>query len=63
VTPHTLKHTAASWLIQAGVSYSDAAEFLDTSEAMLRQTYAHLHPEHQKTAADALSKHGSRMGA
>lgn len=62
-TPHTLKHTAASWLIQSGVSYADAAEFLSTSEKVLRETYAHLHPEHQKTAADALSKRGPRMGA
>jgi hypothetical protein len=26
----------------------------------LRDIYAHLHPEHQKSAADALSKRGSR---
>jgi integrase len=62
VTPHTLKHTAASWIVQSGRSFDDAAEFLATSAKVLRDTYAHLHPEHQRGVADALCRRGSRMG-
>src|SRR5262249_43288006 len=63
VTPHVLKHTAASWIVQSGKSFDDAAEFLATSAKVLRDTYAHLHPEHQRSVADALCKRsGSRMG-
>src|SRR5262245_13367198 len=40
----------------------EAADYLATSERVLRDTYAHLHPEHQKSAADALSKRGERKG-
>jgi integrase len=63
VTPHILKHTAASWVIQSGKSFDEAAEFLATSAKVLRETYAHLHPDHQQGVADALCKRtGSRMG-
>jgi integrase len=55
VTPHVLKHTTASWIIQSGSSFDEAAEFLATSAKVLRETYAHLHPEHQQGVADALS--------
>jgi hypothetical protein len=40
----------------------EAADYLAMSEKVLRDIYAHLHPEHQKSAAQALSKRGSRTG-
>lgn len=59
ITPHTLRHTAATWLMQAGVPMWEAAGFLGMSTQMVERTYGHHHPEHLKGAATAL---GSRPG-
>jgi integrase len=55
VTPHTLRHTAASWMVQGGVSFELVASFLGNSVAMVEKVYGHLHPEHLRGAAAALS--------
>jgi hypothetical protein len=55
VTPHTLRHTAATWLMQAGVDKWEAAGFLAMSVEMLDQVYGHHHPDFLRTAAQALS--------
>jgi integrase len=57
VTPHTLRHTAATWLMQHGAPIWEAAGFLGMSEKTLRDTYGHHHPDHLRGAADAI---GSR---
>jgi hypothetical protein len=57
VTPHTLRHTAATWLMQRGAPMWEAAGFLGMSEKTLRETYGHHHPEHLRAAAEAI---GSR---
>ena len=54
VTPHTLRHTAATWLMQAGVNKWEAAGFLGMSVEMLDQVYGHHHPDHLRSAARAL---------
>lgn len=54
VSPHTLRHTAATWLMQAGVPLWEAAGFLGMSEKMLRDVYGHHHPDHQRGAAEAI---------
>jgi integrase len=54
VTPHTLRHTAATWLMQAGVDKWEAAGFLGMSVEMLDRVYGHHHPDHLRTAARAL---------
>lgn len=51
VTPHTLRHTAATWQMQNGVPIWEAAGFLGMSEEVLRSTYGHHHPDYQKAAA------------
>jgi hypothetical protein len=57
VTPHTLRQTAATWLMQRGAPMWEAAGFLGMSEKILRETYGHHHPDHLRCAADAI---GSR---
>jgi integrase len=57
VTPHTLRHTAATWLMQRGAPMWQAAGFLGMSEKTLRDTYGHHHPDFLREAADAI---GSR---
>lgn len=51
VTPHTLRHTRATWMMQAGVSPWEAAGSLGMSMKVLETTYGHHHPDWQKDAA------------
>lgn len=52
VTPHCLRHTRATWLMQAGVPIWEAAGSLGMSVEMLERTYGHHHPDWQKRAAE-----------
>jgi integrase len=56
VSPHTLRHTAATWLMQAGIPHWQAAGFLAMSEKTLRDVYGHHHPDYLRDAAEAISK-------
>lgn len=53
VTPHVLRHTSATWLMQKGVSIWDASGFLCMSAETLQRVYGHHHPDFQRNAADA----------
>jgi integrase len=54
VTPHILRHTCATWLMQSGVDLWDAAGFLGMTVKQLEDTYGHHHPDYQREAAEAL---------
>lgn len=54
VTPHTLRHTCATWLMQGGVPMWDAAGFLGMSRETLELVYGHHHPDFLENAAKAL---------
>jgi integrase len=54
VTPHTLRHTAATWLMQRAAPMWEAAGFLGMSEKTLRETYGHHHPDYLRGAANAV---------
>jgi integrase len=45
VTPHILRHTCATWLMQSGVDLWDAAGFLGMTVKQLEDTYGHHHPD------------------
>jgi integrase len=59
-SPHTLRHTAATWMMQNGVNLWTAAGFLGMSVEMLERVYGHHHPDHLKEATLGIS-YGSRM--
>jgi integrase len=59
ISPHTLRHTAATWLMQNGVDKWEAAGFLGMSVEMLDRVYGHHHPDHLRRAALSL---GYRRG-
>ncbi|WP_244476659.1 site-specific integrase [Methylobacterium sp. Leaf469] len=61
VTPHTLRHTCATWMMQAGVDLWQAAAFLGMTVAMLEKVYGHHRPDFQEEAAGALDKGGRRV--
>lgn len=52
VTRHTLRHTRATWMAQAGVPLFEAAGFLGMTVKTLEQVYAHHHPDWQERAAN-----------
>lgn len=56
VTPHTLRHTAATWLMQNGVEIWEAAGYLGMSEKMLRDVYGHHHPSYMRGAAEGIRR-------
>jgi integrase len=41
VTPHILRHTCATMLLQLGVSVYDVAGVLGATEDVIRRTYGH----------------------
>ena len=66
ITPHTLRHTAATWLMQGGADLWEAAGFLGMSVEQLERTYGHHHPDHLKGARDTLDRrpgHGKEQKA
>lgn len=53
VTPHTLRHTSATWMMQEGVDIWQASGFLGMSVKMLQDVYGHHHPDFQEGMATA----------
>ena len=62
VTPHTLRHTAATWLMQRGVPIWQTAGFLGMSANMIERTYGHHHPDYMRGAAEAITAKQSQNG-
>jgi integrase len=55
VVPHSLRHTAATWQMQAGTDRWQAAGYLGMSVETLERYYGHHHPDFQSGAAAAQS--------
>ncbi len=57
VIPHTLRHTAATWLMQTGTDMWQAAGYLGMTVEMLSARYGHHHPEHLSKAIGSFARH------
>jgi integrase len=53
VTPHTLRHTCATWLLQGGKDPWKVCGFLGLTIATLQATYGHHHPAHLSDVHEA----------
>jgi integrase len=62
VTPHVLKHTCATLMLQNRVSTWDVAGVLGTSEAVIRKTYGHHSVEHLRRAVEVWSRRPKTAG-
>jgi len=51
---HTLRHTAASWMVQQGVDLYAVGQFLGHKTPRMTQRYAHLSPGYMAEAAGKL---------
>lgn len=55
VTPHVLRHTAASWMAEAGIPMSEIAAFLGHRDSRITErVYAKYSPDYLQKAAKAL---------
>lgn len=60
VTPHTLRHTAATIMARAGVSAFEIAGVLGDSLQTVQRAYLHHAPDHLRSAVNVI---GARTGA
>src|SRR5215470_3614182 len=56
VTPHTLRRTAATWLMQGGTDIWTAAGYLGMTVQTLERVYGHHHPGHLAGVRGAFRK-------
>ena len=57
-TPHDLRRTCATWMMQRGTDRWEAAGYLGMTMDMLESVYGHHHPDHMRSAVDALGRRG-----
>jgi integrase len=55
LTPHVLRHTAATWAMQSGCDIWAAAGWLGMSPEVLERVYGHHHPDFQREVAEKVS--------
>jgi integrase len=55
-SPHTLRHTAATWLMQSGTDVWQASGFLSMNMETLQRVYGHHHPDYQREAAENIGR-------
>jgi integrase len=56
VTPHVLRHTCCSWLLQAGFSEWKVGKFVGMSPALVASTYGHVSDDVQCETANAIGR-------
>lgn len=56
VTPHILRHTCATWMMQSGIDQWETAGFLGMSPEILWRVYGHHHTDFQKNVADRIGR-------
>lgn len=61
VTPHTLRHTAITWAMQAGGDPHQCAGFFGIDQATLFKVYSHHHPDYQEDAVRAIGRGGRKL--
>ncbi len=54
VTPHTLRHTAGTWMAQRGVPLWEIGGFLGHNHERTTELYGHHHPDYLRKAREAL---------
>ncbi|CCD88701.1 putative Integrase family protein [Bradyrhizobium sp. ORS 285] len=63
ISPHTLRHTAATWLMQRRADPWQASGFLGMSVKVLLDTYGHHHPDYMREAAAAITSKEAKQNS
>jgi integrase len=59
ITPHVLRHTAATWMVMSGVPIREGARYLGMSEVIFERVYGKHSPDYLKDASEALNIFGN----
>lgn len=54
ITPHVLRHTCITWLLQRRTPIRQVAGYVGATEEMIERVYGHHHPDHMAEAKTAL---------
>lgn len=55
ISPHTLRHTAATWAVMEGVPLAEVARLLGDTEKMIEKVYGKHSPDYLRRAVGALA--------
>ncbi|WP_207791966.1 site-specific integrase [Siccirubricoccus phaeus] len=55
ITSHVLKHSAITWMVQAGIPYEQIGKFTNTSKDIIEKVYGHHSPAFVAEAVGALA--------
>jgi integrase len=58
VVPHCLRHTFASWAVQAGHSFAKIAAALGTTEQVVERTYSPMAPDRLRDVVASVAGKG-----
>lgn len=56
ITPHWMRHTCVTWLMELDAKTWEAAAFTGMSPSMIEKNYGHHRPSHQSSARNALGR-------
>ena len=56
ITPHVLRHTCCSWMLQAGLSEWKVGEYVGMTAALVASTYGHISDDVQRETANAIGR-------
>jgi integrase len=56
VTPHVLRHTCCSWMLQAGLTEWKVGRYVGMSAALVASTYGHVNDETQRATANSIGR-------
>jgi integrase len=59
VVPHVLRHTFASWAVQAGHSFAEVAAALGTTEQVVERTYGHFNLDRMRLVVASVARRGA----
>ena len=55
-TPHDLRRTCATWMVQDGIPTAQVARYLGDTEEMIEKVYGHHSPDYLRDAAAVLER-------